>query len=326
MPEVDAANVMLLNPISLMLEFADSQGFTRKTIEELTLRPGEGTAGRAIMERIQIHISDPSQDMDKAHRKIFLEENFKSYHVQPLISKGRILGVLETYHRESPYAGNDWHEFLVAVADQAAIAIDNAQLLENLRRANDSLRLSYDATIEGWSNALDLRDKETEGHTQRVTTLTVDLARSMGISETNITHVRRGALLHDIGKMGVSDQILLKPGKLTDEEWEIMRQHPVHAYNLLSRIDFLRPALDIPRYHHERWDGAGYPDGLKGEQIPLTARIFAIVDVWDALTSDRPYRKAWSRKKALNYIIGQSGKYFDPKVVEKFIQLIQKAE
>ena len=195
---------------------------------------------------------------------------------------------------------------------------------EALQQANQNLRLSYDATIEGWSNALDLRDKETEGHTQRVIDLTMELAREMGISEADWIHVRRGALLHDIGKMGVPDHILLKPDELTDEEWQIMRQHPVYAYNLLSRIDFLRPALDIPRYHHEKWDGFGYPDGLKGEQIPLAARIFAIVDVWDALISDRPYRKAWSEKKALDYICKQSGQYFDPKIVEKFLKLISK--
>jgi putative nucleotidyltransferase with HDIG domain len=197
---------------------------------------------------------------------------------------------------------------------------------EALRQANQNLRLSYDATIEGWSNTLDLRDKETEGHTQRVTALTVELARAMGIPEADLIYVRWGALLHDIGKMGVPDHILLKSDELTDKEWEIMRQHPLHAYMLLSRIDFLHPALDIPRYHHEKWDGSGYPEGLKGEQIPLTARIFATVDVWDALTSDRPYRKAWSREKALEYVIGQSGQYFDPQVVEKFVKLVQKGK
>ena len=156
----------------------------------------------------------------------------------------------------------------------------------------NNLSLAYDATISGWSRAMDLRDKETEGHTQRVTSLTLELARKMGISETDILHLRHGALLHDIGKMGVPDHILLKPDKLTVEEWDIMRQHPVFAYEMLYQIEYLKPSLDIPYSHHEKWDGTGYPQGIKGEEIPLSARIFAIVDVWDALTSDRPYRKA----------------------------------
>ena len=206
---------------------------------------------------------------------------------------------------------------------QAAIAIDNTSLLEDLHRSNVELSLAYDTTLEGWSNALDLRDKETEGHTQRVVDMTLRIAQSLGIDDDELTHIRRGALLHDIGKMGIPDSILLKPGPLTKEEWAIMRQHPTYAYNLLYPITHLRPALNIPYYHHEKWDGSGYPQGLEGDQIPLAARIFAVVDVWDALTSDRPYRKAWTSKKALEYIREQSGKHFDPKIVEVFLSLIK---
>jgi PAS domain S-box-containing protein/putative nucleotidyltransferase with HDIG domain len=230
---------------------------------------------------------------------------------------GRIINVQTAVH---PFK---LENRLVALTTATDVT-ERKQMEVALRQANQDLRLSYDATIEGWSKALELRDRETEGHTQRVTRLTMDLAREMGLSAGELVHVRRGALLHDIGKMGVPDQILLKPARLTKEELQIMRQHPLLSYNLLSRIDFLRPALDIPRYHHERWDGSGYPTGLKGEQIPLTARIFAVIDVWDALTSDRPYRKRWARKKALRYIHAQSGKYFDPKVVEKFLYLIDR--
>ncbi len=183
---------------------------------------------------------------------------------------------------------------------------------------------AYNATIEGWSAALDLRDKETEGHTQRVTETTLRLAKRMGFSKTEIVHIRRGALLHDIGKMGVPDHILLKPDKLTDEEWVIMRKHPELAYHLLSPIQYLQEALDIPYCHHEKWDGTGYPRGLKGEEIPFAARIFAIVDVWDALTSDRPYRLAWSRDRALEYIRSLSGTHFDPQVVETFLETIDQ--
>jgi putative nucleotidyltransferase with HDIG domain len=169
---------------------------------------------------------------------------------------------------------------------------------------------------------MDLRDKETEGHTQRVTDLTLKLARVMNINESQLTHIRRGALLHDIGKMGVPDNILLKPDKLTDEEWEKMRKHPEFAYEMLSSIQYLKPAVEIPYCHHEKWDGTGYPRGLKGEEIPLPARIFAVVDVWDAVTNDRPYRPAWTQQEALEYIRDQSGKHFDPQVVNIFLRLI----
>jgi putative nucleotidyltransferase with HDIG domain len=187
------------------------------------------------------------------------------------------------------------------------------------------LETAYDATIEGWSRALELRDQETEGHTLRVADLTVRLAQAMGVKGKEIVHIRRGALLHDIGKMGVPDHILLKPGKLNDDEWETMKQHASYAFEMLRPIEFLRPALDISRCHHEKWDGTGYPRGLKGEQIPFSARIFAVIDVWDALNSDRPYREAWTEEKALEYITTSAGKHFDPQVVEAFLDLRNKS-
>jgi len=207
------------------------------------------------------------------------------------------------------------------LAGQAAVAIDSARLFDGLQRSNADLVLAYDATIEGWSRALDLRDKETEGHTQRVAQMAEQLAREMGFSETLLMHIHRGALLHDIGKMGVPDTVLLKPGSLTDEEWVVMRQHPVHAFDLLSPIAYLSPAIDIPYAHHEKWDGSGYPRGLAGEAIPLAARIFAVIDVWDALRSDRPYRAAWPQAKALAHIKEGAGSHFDPKVVEVFLRM-----
>ena len=246
-------------------------------------------------------------------------EEFVTYYAAPLISKGRARGVLEIFHRTRHDADPEWLAFLETVARQAAIAIDNATLFDGLQRSNVQLALAYDTTLEGWSRALDLRDKETEGHTQRVTEITERLAHAMGVPDVNLVHVRRGALLHDIGKMGIPDSILMKPGPLTDEEWVVMRKHPIYAYDLLSPIDYLRPALDIPYCHHEKWDGTGYPRGLKGEQIPLTARIFAVVDVWDALLSDRPYRNAWSMEKVREHIRAGSGTHFDPKVVEAFL-------
>jgi putative nucleotidyltransferase with HDIG domain len=188
---------------------------------------------------------------------------------------------------------------------------------------SDTVR-AYDETIRGWANALEMRDSETMGHSQRIIELTLALARKVGVKDADLVHVRRGALLHDIGKMGIPDAILHKPGKLTEEEWKIMRKHPVYARSYLATISYLAPALDIPYSHHERWDGTGYPRGLKGDEIPLSARIFAVVDVWDALTMQRPYRGAWYPEKALTHIQEQAGKHFDPRIVESFVELIKK--
>ena len=196
------------------------------------------------------------------------------------------------------------------------------QAEEALRTAHSELERAYDATIEGWSRVLDLRDKETQGHSVRVTEMTLHVARAMGMSEAALVHVRRGALLHDIGKMGIPDNVLLKPGPLNDEEWEIMRLHPTYAYQMLSPIPYLKAALDIPYNHHEKWNGTGYPRGLKGTQIPLSARIFAIVDVWDALRSDRPYRRAWPKDKVCEHIRSLAGTHFDPSLVKVFLKIV----
>jgi putative nucleotidyltransferase with HDIG domain len=255
--------------------------------------------------------------------KALQSESFVTYFGVPLIAKGDIKGVLEVFHRTALEPDDDWLGFLHTLAGQAALAIDNATLFDSLLRSNYELGRAYDATIEGWSAALDLRDKETEGHTQRVTEMTVRLARRMGFNKRDLVHVRRGALLHDIGKMGVPDRILLKPDKLTDEEWEIMRMHPTHAYRMLEPITYLGPALEIPYSHHEKWDGTGYPQGLKREEIPLAARIFAVVDVYDALTSDRPYRAGWAKEKVLEHIRSLRDSHFDPQVVEAFLKMME---
>lgn len=193
---------------------------------------------------------------------------------------------------------------------------------EDLKTANAEMIQAYDTTLEGWSRALELRDQETDGHSRRVSELAVRLARAMGMDEAQLVHVRRGALLHDIGKVGIPDSILAKPGPLTDEEWDIMKRHASYGYELLARIPFLQEALVIPHCHHERWDGTGYPRGLKGEEIPLAARVFAVIDVWDALCCDRPYRKAWSEPEARAYIRSLAGTHFDPTVVEVFLRLV----
>ncbi|HLB49265.1 MAG TPA: GAF domain-containing protein [Anaerolineales bacterium] len=321
---VDATDILLLGPHSQRLEYAAGRGFRTPALQHTRLRLGESYAGRAAVEQRIIHIADlRHRHTDFLRSPLFAQEALVTYYGVPLIAKGQVVGVLEIFHRAPLDPDPEWLDFLAALAVQAAIAIDNAALFERLQRSNAELAVAYDATIEGWSRALDLRDKETEGHTRRVTEMTERLTRAMGMSEEELVHVRRGALLHDIGKMGIPDGMLLKPGPLTDEERAIMRQHPVYAYEMLSPIVFLRPALDIPYCHHEKWDGTGYPRGLKGEQIPQAARIFAVVDVWDALCSDRPYRPAWREEKAREYIREQAGKHFDPQVVEAFLKLLE---
>ena len=320
---VDAADILLLNTHTQTLDFSIGRGFRTRGIENLHVRLGESHAGRAALEHRTINIPNISAaDQDLLKGEFLANEGFIAYFAVPLFAKGQIKGVLEIYHRSELNPDPEWLNFLETLGGQAALAIDNATLFENLQRSNVDLALAYDATIEGWSRALDLREHETERHSDRVTNMTINLARTLGLGEAELVHVRRGALLHDIGKMGVPDNILLKPGKLTEEEWMSMRLHPQLAHDMLAPIAYLSRAVDIPYCHHEKWDGTGYPRGLKGEQIPLAARIFAVVDVYDALTSDRPYRKAWPKQQALDYIREQDGKHFDPKVVKVFLDLI----
>lgn len=321
---VDAASVLLIQAGTGRLEYVAGQGFYTRKIEATSQRIGQGNASRAVIERHIIEVPDLTNYTGKFMRaQLLVEEDFVSYYAVPLISKGEVKGVLEIFNRSRLNPDGEWLDFLETLGGQTAIAIENSILFQDLQRSNFELALAYDATIEGWSRALDLRDSETEGHTQRVTDLTLRLARKMGLGEDRLILIRRGALLHDIGKMGVPDHILLKPEELTEAEQQIMRQHPQLAYDMLEPIAYLRDALNIPYCHHEKWDGTGYPRGLSGTQIPLEARLFSIVDVWDAITTDRPYRKGWPRQEALKYIREQSGKDFDPKMVEIFLQEVE---
>ncbi|UCH45802.1 MAG: HD domain-containing protein, partial [Nitrospiraceae bacterium] len=319
---IDAASILLLNQDTQILEYIVSKGFRSSALKYTRLRLGESNAGSAAIKRHIVTIPDlreKSSGFDNS--KLFPDEDFVTYFAVPLIAKGNVKGVLEIFNRSTVNTDPDWMEFLEAIADQGAIALDNATLFADLQRSNIELSLAYDTTIEGWARALDMRDRETEGHSRRVTELTVRIAQEFQIRDDDLMQVRRGALLHDIGKMGIPDNILLKPGKLTEEEWVIMKQHPVYARDLLYPIEHLRPAIDIPLYHHEKWDGTGYPKGLKGEEIPLAARIFSVVDVWDALCSDRPYRPGWPKEKVKEYIRSNVGIQFDAGVVEMFLRL-----
>jgi HD-GYP domain-containing protein (c-di-GMP phosphodiesterase class II) len=290
------------------------------------MRLGEGLAGQVVMNGGIVQVADLPGSNEMKRDPMLAREGFISYFGVPLIVKGQTKGVFEIFHRASFSPTPDWTQFLHTLAGQAAIAIDNSQLFDNLQRSNQEIRQAYDTTLEGWARALELRDRETEGHTRRVTELTMQLAHHMGVTGDDLINIYRGVLLHDIGKMGVPDQILRKTGPLNESEWSEMRKHPEYAFNLLAPIPYLRPALDIPYCHHEHWDGSGYPRGLKGEQIPLAARIFSIVDIWDALLSDRIYRKAWPRDKVLEYLKEVSGKILDPRIVVEFLKMIEQGE
>lgn len=323
---IDAAAVLLYHSHRGQLEYAAGRGFHTSHITQSRMQTGEGSAGRVASDRQMLIIEDLARPgLQLMRPQLVRDEGFVSYYGVPLVAQGELRGVLELFHRSPLKPDPDWLEFLESLGLVAAVALENAFLFEALQRSNSELAQAYESTIEGWARALDFRDKETEGHSRRVTELTVAIAEVLGLADDELAHVRRGALLHDIGKMGIPDRILLKPGALDDEEWRIMKNHPNAAYELLAPIEYLRVALEIPYCHHEKWDGSGYPRGLKGEAIPLPARIFAIVDVWDALCSDRPYRPAWSAERALDYIRAESARHFDPRVVEAFLALTQSS-
>jgi PAS domain S-box-containing protein len=319
----DAGDVLLLDPHMHRLEYLSGRGFLTPAFENTHLKMGECVAGRVALERRSAFVSDLAKSTYPVRSANQLApEKFVAYHALPLIAKGEVKGVLEVFYRTAPTSEADALNLLETISGQAAIAIDNAQLFQSLQRSNMDLILAYDATIEGWSNALDLRVKENEGHTRRVTEMAERLAVALGLSWEEQSQVRRGALLHDIGKMGIPDSILLKETPLTAEESLVLHRHPQLAFDMLSPIAYLRRALDIPYSHHERWDGTGYPRQLKGGQIPMSARIFAVVDVWDAITSSRPHPPAFSKEQAIEYIRSAAGTLFDPQVAEAFIGML----
>jgi len=322
--DVDAADIFLFDPDTQQPTYAEGQGFRRYQPQMETSQARGGLVWRVLQKRELVAIPDLQREAPTLVRGgMFSVEGFQSYYGVPLIAKGKIQGILEVFHRKPPRVDTEWFEFLNTFGTQAAIAIDNAALMENLRCTNLELEQAYQATLEGWVHALYLRDKSTERHTQRVVERTLKLAQAVGIPDKQIVHIRRGALLHDIGKLGVPDSILNKPGSLTEKEWGLMRKHPEYAREMLGPIDFLHPAIPIPYGHHEKWDGSGYPLGTGGTQIPIEARVFAVVDVWDALSSPRPYRDAWPEKKIYQHIREQAGSHFDPQVVDTWERVFQ---
>jgi PAS domain S-box-containing protein/putative nucleotidyltransferase with HDIG domain len=322
---VDAAAVARFDPSTISRRYMTSRGLPRSLHGKISsLEMGYGAGVVAARQILHIHRDQTLNDILGPVEGIG-NETFQEYFGVPLLVKGQVYGVLELFNRTPRVLDADEQGFLETLAGQAAIAMEKADLFEGLQQSNRELLSAYDSTIEGWSRALDLRDRETEGHSIRVTEMTLQLAKEMGVDPAEMIHIRWGALLHDIGKLGVPDSILQKPGPLTEVEWKVMRDHPVNAYRLLSPISHLKKALDIPYYHHEYWDGSGYPSGAKGKDIPLSARTFAVVDVWDALSNDRPYRKAWPKEQILTYIRERCGTQFDPEVLKSFLRMLERA-
>lgn len=320
---VDGAIAFLYNKAAGILSGAASHGLTHTHIKRLHFMLGEGIAGQIALDRETVFYADIRQ-MDNPELRIIkqLDEKIITLVAIPLIAKGQVKGVLELFHRSPLHLNEEWLSFMKTLGTQAAIAIDNAELFDNLQKSNLELSLAYDGAIEGWSRAVELRRQEKSGHTIELADFTIRIARHLGIPDDELADIRRGVLLHDIGMIGISDDILLKPGPLTEMEWEIIREHPHQAYTLLSPIPYLHMSLEIPYGHHEHWDGSGYPQGIAGQQIPLSARIFTIVDIWDSLQSVKPYRPAWNKDDILQYIRDQSGIILDPDIVEQFLQLI----
>jgi HD-GYP domain-containing protein (c-di-GMP phosphodiesterase class II) len=322
---VDAANVLLFNATTQALSYFTGRGFRAQMTQGAPIKMSGSFAGQAAMSRALVALNNlkaaQKNILDNESRN-FNTEGFAAYYGVPLLAKGEIKGVLEVFHRAPLSPDAAWLDFLEAISTQATVAIDNIQLFDSLQRSNANLNLSFEETLESWARVSDRHSAKEVGSARRAAELAVQLGSVLGLKKSELGKLQHGALLHDVGNLLISDTILLKAGALSAEEQMLIRQHPEHSQQILSTIRQLQPILDIPLYHHERWDGSGYPQGLTGEQIPLAARIFAVVDVWMALRSTRPYRAAWSDARARDYLRSMAGVQFDPKVVETFLMLI----
>jgi PAS domain S-box-containing protein/putative nucleotidyltransferase with HDIG domain len=321
---VHAVDILLIDESNGQLELAASSGFHHEFPNGSMFEQGGPAAFHKLAQSKSFYVENLRTIPNFITVRQLEQERFISYFAVPFSLNDLPKGILEIFQRKRLDFSSEQIEFLYGLTRQISIAMTYIDLYSGLEQKNIELIEAYDSTIEGWSRTLNLRDEETEDHTQRVTQMTMELAKRMGIDGEDLTRIRWGTLLHDIGKMGVPDSILHKPGPLSSEEWQIMRMHPVYAYERLKPIKFLQKSLEIPYCHHEKWDGSGYPRRLKGLAIPLSARVFALVDVWDALISDRPYRAAWGEDRALAYVIEQSGRHFDPAVVKVFVKLLKE--
>lgn len=325
--EVDAADILLVNPENSALECPAWKGFRLPPMRRFN-DASDMLANRVIREKnlVSFRFSDVANrnNFKNPDSSVLLSEGFAIYYGVPLLSKGVLRGVLEVFKRSIIYPDPLWLDLLETLARQAAIAIENTQLFEELQKKNQALSYAYHATIEGWSRTLDLHDHGLEGHSNRLADLCTQMAQTLGINSGELDAIRWGALLHDIGQLFIPHAILTKPDVLTVEERSSMQRHTEYARDFLSSISFLRSAADIPYAHHERWNGAGYPRGLLGKSIPLSARIFAVADVWDSMLSARPYRPAFSTGQTLAYLREQSGILFETALVDTFIQIVNK--
>ena len=330
------ANVLRADAVAMLGYFLPSRrfellathGLGAPVLAKLRLFFESGLAGRGSEHRQPVWIKDLQSDEADLRPVCRLdEEGYRGYLALPLIGHNELTGLMEIFWHK-PQRIQAWNqEFLERIAEQIAFAIQRAGILKDIRHRNEELQTKYNAMIEGLSRALELRDIETEGHTRRVSQLAMSLVEHMRIIPADEWDaIRQGALLHDIGKLGIPDAILLKPGSLTPQERKVMQQHVMYGYKILAPIISARHTLDITLYHHEHWDGKGYPYGLKGEQIPLVARLFTIIDVYDALKSDRPYRSAWSQTQVLQYLREQAGREFDPNILKMFLQITEETK
>jgi len=318
---VDGVDILIVEDQTQLLKCFGARGIAAYDICKAQIHTKDGLPGEVIRRQGLVLVENLASRPPDPRRDAILNEGFVSYLGIPLRSRNRTLGVLEFFTRKALQPDAEWISYLEMLVGQAGIAVESINMLHDIQQSNINMLQAYETTIESWARTLNLRDEETQEHTRRVVDLAVNLARRMDFSDDEIIALRRGAYLHDIGKIAIPDSILHKPEPLTEEEWNQMRQHPKIAYDLLEPISFLNESLAVPFSHHEKWDGSGYPLGLRGEEIPKAARLFSVVDVWDALTSDRPYRKTWTEAEALDYIEKHAGTQFDPQVVDVFLAL-----
>jgi HD-GYP domain-containing protein (c-di-GMP phosphodiesterase class II) len=324
--EADAATLLKFNDASQMFFVLATYQYPNSLIPSVYQLVADPPR-QAILERKIIILEDVrTYAGDRRFWQRSAGQGYRGYIAVPLVSKGQVKGVLELFKKRPFQHSEEWRMFLEALEEQAAIAIDNAEMFEALQRSKTHLSLAYEGILEGFARAMELRDADFLGHSKRVAEITVRLARRFGIREQDLHHIRHGALLHDIGNLAIPESILQKAAPLTEEEWKIVRKHPEYAREILKNIPSLQAAGIIPYAHHERWDGTGYPQGLQGDQIPLEARLFAVVDVWDTLRSNRPYRPPWKREQVLEYLRSQAGKQFDSKVVTAFLEQVEEFE
>ena len=323
----DAVDVLIFDAPAQRLVNAGGRGFRGNGMENAILRLEDTPAGKAVANNEIVRVSNISRSKnDFARLTDLATEDMVAYVAVPLVAKKQVTGVLELWSRGQIDANAEWFNALEEITEKGVIALTHVMLVRRLQRSKVDFAQAYDATIDAWSDALELREYETKGHTQRVTDMAVDFARILGLEEAELVNVRRGARLNDLGMLAIPERIELKTETLTEEELVIIRRHPMIGYEQLASVELLKPALDILRYHHEKWDGTGYPYGLGGLEIPLTARLFALVDVWDSLRSDRPFRKGWPEESVKAHVYERAGKHFDPDLAGKFLKSLESAK